>query len=114
MMKKALPIAVGLILALSTATATFAQKERPDEGQITRIDPDAKMITVRDEAGDSWDLYWSNDTHAEGTASLLELKPGDFVRFDYADRDGHKVLLEIRRSSKVKWLKLVGDVSKQV
>ena len=111
-MKKAFPIAVGLILALSTAT--FAQRERPEEGQITKIDPDAKMITVRDDVGDTWDLYWSEDTHAEGTASLLELKPGDFVRFDYADRDGHKVLLEIRRSSKVKWLKLVGDVTKQV
>ena len=111
-MKKAFPIAVSLILALSAAS--FAQKERPDEGQITKIDPDAKMITVRDETGDLWDLYWSETTKAEGTASLLELKPGDFVRFDYADRDGHKVLLEIRRSSMVKWLKLVGDVSKLV
>lgn len=115
-MKKVFLVAVGLTLALSTAsfaqTTTLAQDERPSEGQITKVDPDARMITVKDEVGDQWDLYWSDSTRADGTASLIELKPGDFVRFDYEDREGRKVLLEIRRSSKVKWLKLVGDVGK--
>ena len=116
MTKKALVVAAGFLLALSTASlaqaTALAQEERPREGQITRVDPDAKMITVKDEVGDLWDLYWSDSTRAEGTASLIELRPGDSVVFEYADRDGRKVLLDIRRSSKVKWLKLVGDVGK--
>ncbi len=47
-------------------------------------------------------------------AGLLELKPGDFVQFSYEDREGRKVLTDIRRRSKAKWLKLVGDVSRLV
>jgi Cu/Ag efflux protein CusF len=113
MTKKAFLISVGLGLALAVSTATFAQEERPAEGQILKIDPDAKMITVKDEVGDEWDLYWSDGTKADG-ATLLELKPGDFVQFDYEVQEGRKVLLEIRRSSKARWLKLVGDMSRLV
>ncbi len=112
MTKKAILAAVGLALVLSAAS--FAQEERPNEGQITKIDADARVITVKDELGDQWDLYWSDATKADGTAGLLELKPGDFVRFDYEVKEGRKVLTEIRRSSKARWLKLVGDVSRLV
>jgi Cu/Ag efflux protein CusF len=113
MTKKAFLISVSLGLALAVSTATFAQEERPDEGQITKIDADARMITVKDELGDQWDLYWSEETKAEG-ATLLELKPGDFVQFSYDEKEGRKVLLDIRRSSKARWLKLVGDMSRLV
>ena len=110
--KKALLVVVGLTLVLSTAA--FAQEERPNEGQITKIDADAKMITVKDELGDQWDLFWSDATQADESAGLLELKPGDFVQFSYEDREGRKVLTDIHRRSKAKWLKLVGDVSRLV
>ena len=110
--KKALLIVVGLALALSTAA--YAQEDRPNEGQITKIDADAKMITVKDELGDQWDLFWSDATQADESAGLLELKPGDFVQFSYEDREGRKVLTDIRQRSKAKWLKLVGDVSRLV
>jgi len=110
--KKALLVIVGLALVLSTAA--FAQEERPNEGQITKIDADAKMITVKDELGDQWDLFWSDATQADESAGLLELKPGDFVQFSYEDREGRKVLTDIRQRSKAKWLKLVGDVSRLV
>ena len=110
--KKALLVVVGLALALSTAA--FAQEERPNEGQITKIDADAKMITVKDELGDQWDLFWSDATRTDDSAGLLELKPGDFVQFSYEDREGRKVLTDIHRRSKAKWLKLVGDVSRLV
>jgi len=110
--KKALLVVVGLTLVLSTAA--FAQEERPNEGQITKIDADAKMITVKDELGDQWDLFWSDATQADESAGLLELKPGDFVQFSYEDREGRKVLTDIRQRSKAKWLKLVGDVSRLV
>jgi len=110
--KKAFLVVVGLALALSTAA--FAQEERLDEGQITKIDADAQMITVKDELGDEWDLFWSDATHSDETAGLLELKPGDFVQFSYEDREGRRVLTDIRRRSKAKWLKLVGDASRLV
>jgi len=110
--KKALLVFVGLALALSTAA--YAQEDRPNEGQITKIDADAKMITVKDELGDQWDLFWSDATQADESAGLLELKPGDFVQFSYEDREGRKVLTDIRQRSKAKWLKLVGDVSRLV
>jgi Cu/Ag efflux protein CusF len=116
MSKKLFLLSLGLALALSAAapSSSFAQSEGPNEGQITRIDPEAKMITVKDELGDEWDLFWSESTKTEGTASLLELRPGDFVQFDYKDKEGRKVLLEIRRSSKARWLKLVGDMTRLV
>ena len=113
MTKKAFLISVGLGLALALSTATLAQEERPSEGRITNIDADAGMITVQDEIGDQWDLYWSGTTRAEG-AALLELKPGDLVQFSYEDREGRKVLLDIRRASKARWLKLVGDMGRLV
>jgi Cu/Ag efflux protein CusF len=113
-MKKVMLVAAGLALILSTATPSLAQEERPNEGQVTRIDADAKMITVKDELGDEWDLFWTDSTRAEGTAGFLELRPGDFVKFDYEEKDGRKVLVEIRRSSKARWLKLVGDMSRLV
>lgn len=113
MTKKAFLISIGLGLALALSTVTFAQEERPNEGQITKIDADAKMITVKDELGDEWDLYWADSTEADGT-TLLELKPGDNVQFAYEVQEGRKMLLEIRRSSKARWLRLVGDVSRLV
>jgi Cu/Ag efflux protein CusF len=115
MTKKVSLLAAGLALVLSAAASpSWAQEERPDEGQIMKIDADAKMITVKDELGDEWDLFWSDSTNAEGTASLLELRPGDFVQFHYKEMEGRKVLTDIRRSSKARWLKLVGDMSRLV
>ena len=114
MLKKVMLAAVGLALILSTATPSLAQDARPAEGQITKIDADANMITVKDELGDEWDLFWTDSTKSEGTAGFLELRPGDFVKFDYKEKEGRKVLVEIRRSSKARWLKLVGDMSRLV
>ena len=115
MTKKALWI-VGLALVLSAGAASpsLAQEVRPNEGQITKVDQDARMITVKDELGDEWDLFWADSTKSEGTADFLELRPGDFVQFQYKDMEGRKVLTDIRRSSKARWLKLVDDMSRLV
>ena len=114
MKKKALMWTLGLALVLSTASASpsLAQEERPDEGQITKVDQDAKMITVKDELGDEWELFWADWTRSEGTADFLELRPGDYVQFQYKDMEGRKVITDIRRSSKARWLKLVDDMSR--
>jgi hypothetical protein len=111
-MKRALLTAAAAMLVLSTLA--IAQDVQPEEGQIVQVDQGSRMIRVRDEVGAEWDLYWSDATHAEGTASLPELRAGDFVRFDVEVKEGRKVLREIRRSSKVKWLKLAGDMSRLV
>src|SRR5262245_27065776 len=98
-MKTVLLAAVAAILIL--AAPAFAQDVHREQGQITRVDQGTKMIRVKDEVGAEWDLFWSEATHSEGTASLPELRPGDFVRFDYEVKSGRKIILEIRRSSKV-------------
>ncbi len=109
---RVLAYAVGLALVLSAAA--LADDDRPDEGRITKIDHDARVVTVQDEVGDQWDFYWTESTKVEGDAGLLELKPGDHVHVDYQEREGRKFLTEIRRTSKAKWLKLVGDVRELV
>ena len=112
MTKKALWIAgLALVLSAASASLSLAQEERPNEGQIMKVDQDAKKITVKDELGDEWDLFWADSTKSEGTADFLELRPGDFVQFQYKDMEGRKVLTDIRRSSKARWLKLVDDMS---
>jgi hypothetical protein len=115
-MKKVLLTVTAVALAISAPLIAqdVVQDVQPEEAQIVRVDQGTKMIRVKDEVGAECDLFWSEGTHAEGTASLPELRPGDFVRFDYQVKAGRKILLEIRRSSKVKWLKLAGDVSRQV
>jgi Cu/Ag efflux protein CusF len=111
MKSRALVSALALALVLSAAALA---DDRPDEGRITKIDHDARVITIQDEVGDQWDFSWTESTRVEGDAPLLELKPGDYVHFDYQEREGRKFLTEIRRTSKAKWLKLVGDARQLV
>ena len=67
--------AICAVLVFASAPA-FAD-DRPDEGKITRVVPEARLITVQDEDGDQWDLQWNETTKMEGDATLAQLKPGD-------------------------------------
>ena len=64
--------------------------------------PEAKLITVQDEDGDQLDLQWNETTKMEGDATLAQLKPGDFVHFDYVEREGVKFLTEVKRTKTAK------------
>ena len=96
-----LPAAAILSLLLLSAAPAIAD-DRPDEGKITRVVPEAKMLVVQDDNGDQWDLIWTETTKMEGDATLAQLKPGDEVHFDYVEKEGVKFLTEIKRTSRAK------------
>ena len=96
-----LPAAALLALLVLSGAPAYAD-DRPDEGRITRIVPEAKMLVVQDEDGDQFDLMWNETTKMEGDATLAQLKPGDYVHFDYVEREGVKFLTEMKRTSRAK------------
>ena len=101
-LKVFLPAAALVILALSFAGAPLYADDRPDEGRIVRVVPEAKLITVQDEDGDQFDLMWTETTQVEGKAVIAQLQPGDYVHFEYVEREGQKFLTEIKRTSRAK------------
>jgi Cu/Ag efflux protein CusF len=103
----AMKIKVFLSVAAICAVLVFASApafadDRPDEGKIIRVVPEARLITVQDEDGDQFDLQWNETTKMEGDATLAQLKPGDVIHFDYVEREGVKFLTEIKRTSRAK------------
>ena len=76
--------------------------DRPDEGKITAIDFDQRMMVVQGEDGDQWTFYWTETTKLKNELAVGELKPGDSVHFDYVERAEKKYLTELRRTHKAK------------
>ena len=76
--------------------------DRPDEGKITAIDFDQRMMVVQGEDGDQWSFYWTETTKLKNELTVGELKPGDSVHFDYVERAEKKYLTELRRTHKAK------------
>jgi hypothetical protein len=97
-------LAAAMLLAgvLVFAAAPAYADDRPDEGRIVRVVADAKLITVQDDNGDQFDLMWNETTKMEGNATFAQLKAGDYVHFDYVEREGVKFLTEIKRTSRAK------------
>ena len=96
-----LPAAAFLALLVLSGAPAIAD-DRPDEGRITRIVPEARMLVVQDEDGDQFDLMWNETTKLEGDATLAQLKPGDYIHFEYVEREGVKFLTEIKRTERAK------------
>ena len=101
-LKVFLPAAAILVVALVCASGPLYADDKPDEGRIVRVVPEAKLITVQDDNGDQWDLMWNETTHMEGKATFAQLKAGDYVHFEYVEREGQKFLTEIKRTSSAK------------
>ena len=102
MSRKLFLSAAVLLAAFAFAGVPALADDRPDEGKITRVVPEAKMLVVQDDNGDQWDLIWTETTKMEGDATLAQLKPGDEVHFDYVEKEGVKFLTEIKRTSRAK------------
>jgi len=97
---------ISKILALSFAallvlSAAAVSEKRPHEGKIVRLDPDSKMMTVAGEKNDEWTLYWTETTKLKDV-TVPELKVGDSIHFDYAEKDGKMWLTELRRTHRAK------------
>ena len=99
-MKTRLSILVSVVL-LACALPLLAD-DRPDEGKITAIDFDQRMMVVQGEDGDQWILYWNESTQLKNDLVVGELKPGDSVDFEFVERTGKKFLTELKRTHKAK------------
>jgi len=96
-MKRLLGISAALLFVL--ASAAYAA-DRPHEGKITKIDQDARVMTIQGEKGDTWDLYWTETTKLKNELTFPELRVGDSVHFDYMEKDGRMYVTELRRTHK--------------
>ena len=99
---KVILTAAALVALLAVAGAPAYADDRPDEGRVVRVVADARLITVQDEDGDQFDLMWNESTKMEGNATFAQLKPGDYVHFEYVEKEGQKFLTEIKRTSRAK------------
>jgi len=98
-MKHALRLSLALALLLSAAAWA---KDRPHEGKIARVDPDAHVIAVQGEKGDTWDLYVSETTKMKNNVVFEELQVGDSIHFDFVEKEGRMIATELRRTHKAK------------
>jgi hypothetical protein len=97
MRTKASILAMAVLLACALP---LLADDRPDEGKITAIDFDQRMMVVQGDNGDQWMLYWTETTKLKHDLTVSELKPGDTVHFDYVEREGKKFLTELHRTHK--------------
>ena len=98
-MKKVLATASAALFALLISMSVYAAG-RPNEGKITHIDQTAMLMTVQGEKGDTWDFYWTETTKLKNHLTIGELREGDSVHFDFVEKDGRKLLTELRRTHK--------------
>jgi len=94
-----LACALGLVL---TVGALAMAGDRPHEGKIVSIDKDGMSMVVQGEKNDQWTLYWTESTKLKGDLTIEEVKAGDEVHFDYAEKDGKMWLTELHRTEKAK------------
>ena len=97
-MKTRLSLLVTAIL-LACALPLLAD-DRPEDGKITAIDFDQRMMVVQGDKGDQWILYWNESTQLKNDLAVGELKPGDEVDFEFVERTGKKFLTELKRTDK--------------
>jgi Cu/Ag efflux protein CusF len=83
-----------------TSSALLASNDRPHEGTIVSVDPDARIIVVQGEKGDQWTLYTTETTKMKDGVILTQLRAGDKIEFEYVDRDGRMYASEIEREHK--------------
>jgi Cu/Ag efflux protein CusF len=84
-----------VVLAVCFATAGLAQDSQKSTdtsssmsgkmmtGTVTKVDSSAKMMTVKDDSGKEWTVYWDESTTVSGTPS-----EGATVSFSATQKDG--------------------------
>ena len=92
-------VAISAVLLFVLAAAAYAG-DRPHEGKITKIDQNARVMTIQGEKGDTWDLYWTETTKLKSGVTFPELREGDSVHFDFVEKEGRMYVTELRRTGK--------------
>jgi hypothetical protein len=90
--------ALGLAALLWTGTALGFDHSR--QGKILSIDPDAKVMVIQSDAGDQWEIYWTETTKIEDGLIVSELRVGDKVDVDLVEKDGRLFAEQIEREGK--------------
>ena len=88
-MRKVWALAVVAVLCLAVVAIAGDDKMgkmegKKVEGTITKVDTAAKMMTVKDAAGQETAVYWNDSTKVEGG----ELKEGQMVHVKASEKDG--------------------------
>jgi len=65
-------------------------------GTVTRVDSTAKMMTVKDDSGKEWTVYWNDSTKVDGGAPTEGAK----VSFSTMEKDGKTWATSIRTTPK--------------
>jgi Cu/Ag efflux protein CusF len=89
-------------LAFILVSAVAVAERRPHEGKITNIDASARTLSIQNEKGDTFTLYWDDTTKWKSNLTAQDLQVGDSVHFDIVDKNGQMFVTEIRRTSKAK------------
>lgn len=92
-------LGISAVLLFVVASAAYAG-DKPHEGKITKIDQNARVMTIQGEKGDTWDLYWTETTKLKSGVTFPELREGDSVHFDYIEKEGRMYVTELRRTQK--------------
>ena len=89
-------------LAFILVSAVAVADRRPHEGKITNIDMTARTLSIQNEKGDTFTLYWDDTTKWKNNLTAQELQVGDSIHFDIVDKNGQMFVTEIRRTGKAK------------
>ncbi len=89
-------------LAFILVSAVAVADRRPHEGKITNIDTSARTLSIQNEKGDTFTLYWDDTTKWKNNLTAQELQVGDSIHFDIVDKNGQMFATEIHRTSKAK------------
>jgi hypothetical protein len=101
MNKKRIAALVCAFALLVAGSFAFAD-DRPHDGKIISIDKQAMSMVVQGEKNDQWTLYWTETSKLKGDVTIPELKVGDKVHFEYAEKDGKMWLTELKRTERAK------------
>ena len=89
-------------LAFILVSAVAVAERRPHEGKITNVDMTARTLSVQNEKGDTFTLYWDDTTKWKKNLTAQELQVGDSIHFDIVDKNGQMFVTEIHRTQKAK------------
>jgi hypothetical protein len=89
-------------LAFILVSAVAVAERRPHEGKITNIDMTARTLSIQNEKGDAFTLYWDDTTKWKNKLTAQELQVGDSIHFDIVDKNGQMFVTEIHRTGKAK------------
>lgn len=96
-----LAVCLGAVALAQDAPSSDTQKSEKMSGKmmsgtVTKVDSTAKMMTVKDDSGKEWTVYWNDSTKVDGGAPTEGAK----VSFSTMDRDGKTWATAIKTTPK--------------